>query len=44
MGHIQKYDNCKIYWETEARHLLTDKRGGIEGVQIRKEDGLLYDL
>lgn len=44
MGHIQGFGNCDILWETEARHLLTDRRGAIRGLQVRKKDGLLYEL
>lgn len=44
MGHIQGYKNAEVHWETEALHLLTDKRGAIRGLQVRKNDGLLYDL
>lgn len=44
MGHIGKYKNCDVHWETEGRHLLTDKRGAITGLQVRKKDGLLYEL
>src|SRR5690242_8225324 len=44
MGHISKYGNCHVHWETEGRHLLTDKRGAITGLQVRKKDGLLYEL
>jgi len=44
MGHIEKYKNCDVHWETEGRHLLTDKRGCIKGLQVRKKDGLLYEL
>lgn len=42
--HIHQYKNCDIHWETEARHLLTDKRGVIRGLQVRKKDGLMYEL
>lgn len=44
MGHIQEYSNSTVMWETEARHLLTDSHGAIRGLQVRKKDGLLYDL
>lgn len=44
MGHIEQYKNCDVYWETEARHLLANKRGAITGLQVRKKDGLLYEL
>ncbi|KAL1596617.1 hypothetical protein SLS60_009265 [Paraconiothyrium brasiliense] len=44
MGHMREYNNAEVYWETEARHLLTDKRGAIRGLQVRKKDGLLYEL
>ena len=44
MGHIMQYQNCDVLWNTEARHLLTTRQGAIDGVQVRKRDGLLYDL
>lgn len=44
MGHILKFPNCHVHWETEGRHLLTDKRGAITELQVRKKDGLLYKL
>ncbi|KAL2008689.1 hypothetical protein VTN00DRAFT_6883 [Thermoascus crustaceus] len=44
LKHIEQYPNCDIHWETEARHLLTNTKGAITGVQVRKSDGLLYDL
>ncbi|OAG02174.1 succinate dehydrogenase/fumarate reductase flavo protein subunit [Paraphaeosphaeria sporulosa] len=44
MGHIQQYKNAEVFWETEARHLLVDKRGAVRGLQVRKKDGLLYEL
>ncbi|KAL5391665.1 hypothetical protein DPSP01_000957 [Paraphaeosphaeria sporulosa] len=44
MGHIQQYKNAEVFWETEARHLLVDKWGAVRGLQVRKKDGLLYEL
>ncbi|KAL5419667.1 hypothetical protein PMIN04_006843 [Paraphaeosphaeria minitans] len=44
MGHIRQYKNAEVFWETEARHLLVDKRGAVRGLQIRRKDGLLYEL
>ena len=45
MGHIQEFpNNCDIYWETEGRKLLMSNNGSVRGLQIRKADGLLYDL
>ncbi|KAF1952900.1 hypothetical protein CC80DRAFT_596313 [Byssothecium circinans] len=32
MGHIRAFKNSDVMWETEALHLLTDKRGAIRGV------------
>lgn len=44
MGHIDRFPNCDIYWETEGRHLLTTDNGRVRGLQVRKSDGLLYEL
>lgn len=44
LKHIEQYPNCDILWETEAHHLLTNKQGAITGVQVRKSDGVLYEL
>ncbi|KAF1978889.1 FAD/NAD(P)-binding domain-containing protein [Bimuria novae-zelandiae CBS 107.79] len=32
IGHIEEYKNAEIHSETEARYLLTDKRGGYQGL------------
>ncbi|KAI9930284.1 hypothetical protein ASPWEDRAFT_167952 [Aspergillus wentii DTO 134E9] len=44
MKHIESFDNCAIHWETEARSLLTDHQGRINGVQVRRSNGLLDNL
>lgn len=44
MKHIQSFDNCDIFWQTEGRTLLTDQQGRINGLQIRRENGLLEKL
>jgi succinate dehydrogenase/fumarate reductase flavoprotein subunit len=44
MKHIELFDNCDIHWETEGRTLLTDHQGRINGVRVRRSDGLLEDL
>lgn len=44
MGHIDRFPNCDIHWETEGRKLLMSERGAVRGVKVRKADGLLYDL
>lgn len=45
MKHIEQFNNnCDVYWETEARTLLTDHQGRVNGVQARKADGLLENL
>ncbi|KAK0253800.1 hypothetical protein LTS09_011104 [Friedmanniomyces endolithicus] len=41
---IREFDNCDIYWETEAIRLMTDDAGAIRGLKVRKNDGLLHDL
>lgn len=43
-GHIRKYRDCDVHWETEATKLLTDDRGAITGVKVRKSDGFLYEF
>lgn len=42
--HIRKYDNCDIYWETEASKLITDDRGAVIGVKARGKDGYLTNI
>lgn len=44
MEHIRSYPNADVYWETEARHVLTTTQGAVRGLQVRRKDGLLYDL
>lgn len=44
VGHIAKFADCEVLWETEGRHLLMDGRGKVRGLQVRKKDELLYDL
>jgi hypothetical protein len=44
IGHIQRYKNCEMHWETEGLHLLTNKNGSVRGLQIRKKDGLSCEL
>lgn len=44
MEHIRSYPNADVYWETEARHVLTTPQGAVRGLQVRRKDGLLYDL
>ncbi|OJI96960.1 hypothetical protein ASPVEDRAFT_78706 [Aspergillus versicolor CBS 583.65] len=44
MKHIEQYDNCDVHWETEARSLLSDKQGRINGVEVRRSTGLLERL
>ena len=43
-GHIRKFDNCDILYQTEAQRLLTTDAGAIRGLKVRKNDGLLHDL
>ncbi|KAI9899829.1 hypothetical protein N3K66_004091 [Trichothecium roseum] len=42
--HIESFDNCDIHWETEGRELVTDDRGRITGLKVRRADGLLDTL
>lgn len=45
MKHIEQFNNnCDVHWEMEARTLLTDHQGRVNGVQARKADGLLENL
>ncbi|KAF2103028.1 succinate dehydrogenase/fumarate reductase flavo protein subunit [Rhizodiscina lignyota] len=44
MSHIDKFPNCDVHWETEGRHLLMTENGKVRGLQVRKSDGLLYEL
>ncbi|KAK0664086.1 Fumarate reductase [Lasiodiplodia hormozganensis] len=44
MEHIKGYANADVLWETEARHVLTNQHGAVRGLQVRKKDGLLYEL
>lgn len=44
MEHIKGYANADVLWETEARHVLTNPHGAVRGLQVRKKDGLLYEL
>ena len=43
-GHIKKYPNADILYETEAIRLMSDDTGAIRGLKVRKNDGLLHDL
>ena len=43
-GHIKKYPNAEILYQTEASRLLTDDTGSIRGLKVRKGDGKLHDL
>ena len=36
MEHIKRFKDCDTHWETEVRRLLTDRRGTITGLQVRK--------
>lgn len=40
-GHIRKFDNVNIMWETQAEQLLTEEDGSVCGVKVRKPDGRL---
>lgn len=43
--HLEAFDDkCNIQWETEAVKLLTDDRGAIQGLKVRRNDGLLHNL
>ena len=33
-GHIQKYKDCHVHWETEATKLLTDDQGRVNGARV----------
>ncbi|KAJ5974723.1 hypothetical protein N7481_011933 [Penicillium waksmanii] len=44
MKKIKTYDNCDIHWETEGRALLTDSRGRINGLQVRRANALLENF
>lgn len=44
MELIKGFANADVLWETEARHVLTTAHGAVRGLQVRKKDGLLYDL
>ncbi|PYI00839.1 succinate dehydrogenase/fumarate reductase flavo protein subunit [Aspergillus sclerotiicarbonarius CBS 121057] len=36
MRRIERFENCDIYWETEARELVTDGQGRVNGVKVRR--------
>lgn len=42
--HMEQFNNIDILWETEGVKLLTDSRGAVSGLKVRKSDGYLYDL
>ncbi|PWY83354.1 succinate dehydrogenase/fumarate reductase flavo protein subunit [Aspergillus heteromorphus CBS 117.55] len=44
MEHLHRFDNCEVHWQTEARKLLRDPRGRVNGVTVRRSNGLLEDL
>ena len=44
MDHIISYPSCDVYWETNGKHVLTNHQGAVRGLQVRKKDGLLYEL
>ncbi|KAH6953598.1 succinate dehydrogenase/fumarate reductase flavoprotein subunit [Fusarium avenaceum] len=44
MKCIGQFDNCDIHWETEGRELLKDQQGRINGIQIRRSNGLTENL
>ncbi|KAI9714271.1 MAG: hypothetical protein M1820_000230 [Bogoriella megaspora] len=39
MEHINGYDSCDIYWETEGRRIFTTPQGEVRGLQVRKKEG-----
>lgn len=44
MGHSGKSAYCEVLWEMEGRYLLTDEKDRVRGLQVRKKDGLTYEL
>ncbi|PWY90386.1 FAD/NAD(P)-binding domain-containing protein [Aspergillus sclerotioniger CBS 115572] len=40
MNHIQRFENCDVFWETEGRELLTNGVGRVNGVKVRRENGM----
>ncbi|MDW8403835.1 FAD-binding protein [Chloroflexus sp.] len=43
-SHIERYDNVDIFWEHEAIKLTLDDEGRVNGIVVRKPDGLLKTL
>jgi aspartate oxidase len=43
-GHIRKFDDVTVMWETQAESLLTQEDGSVAGVRVRKPDGKLYKV
>lgn len=43
-GHIKKFDNVDIHYQTEAIKLLQNDSGEITGLKVRKNDGKLHNL
>jgi succinate dehydrogenase/fumarate reductase flavoprotein subunit len=41
LGHIEEYDNAEVHFETEAVRLTMSEEGRVNGVVVRKPDGLL---
>ena len=44
MVHTQEQQDAGLYWEMEARHSLTGKKGEICRFQIKQKYGMLYEL
>jgi hypothetical protein len=44
MGHVGKSATCEVLWEMEGRYLLIDEKDRVRGLQVRKKDGLTYEL
>lgn len=42
--HIESFENCDIHWETEARSLVMDEQGRVNGVRVRRKNGLIDTL
>jgi tricarballylate dehydrogenase len=43
-SHIEKYDTADVLWEHEAIKLTLDDEGRVNGVVVRKPDGLLRTI
>lgn len=44
LDYIMKYDSADILWEHEATRLTLDDEGRVDGVVVRKRDGLLRTI